>query len=185
MCPGHMWEDEDVLGEDDRLVRRVDEMLPVLLAPLQRGVGARRTLRLQNADAALRACLEAHAEQLLTSTELDVLPFEQADAMEGAVARVASVEVLLLLLPFFLREPEWFGEDAEDRRLRIRIADVLAHAIPGLPEMRGFSCGCEVWSVEYAISAARRELRELRRAERGSGPGSSACGPTSVTRPQV
>jgi hypothetical protein len=157
-------EDDELLGEDDRPVRRLDEVLPVLLRPFRAEAGPRRLERIDTAERDLRRCLEANADRLLTDGELAFLEFEQALDAEGAVARSASVDVLLLVLPIFIREPAWHGTDLEDRRLRIRIGDVLAHRIPLLPELQGSSCGAEVWSVEYAVEDARRALRLERRA---------------------
>ncbi len=166
MCDDPVDEDEYLLEEDDRPVRRLDEMLPVLLQPFRAGAGPRRLERIDAVERDLRSCLEANATRLLTTPELAFLEFEQALEPEGAIARAASVDVLLLLLPTFIREPEWHGADLEDRRLRIRISDVLAHQMPRLPELQGFACGAEVWSVEYAVDDARRELRLERRARR-------------------
>ena len=141
-----MFEDDDegLLDEDDRPVRRLDEMLPVLLRQFTTESGPRRLERIDAAEKDLRRCLEKHAGRLLTTPELAFLEFEQALEPRDAVARAASVDVLLLVLPFFIREPEWHGSDLEDRRLRIRISDVLAHQFPSLPEMQGYTCGTEV-----------------------------------------
>jgi hypothetical protein len=161
-----VFEDDDLIDADDLPVRRLDEMLPILLRPLRAGAGPRRLQRIDAAELDLRRCLEVYAHRLLTTPELAFLEFEQAVNPADAVARAASVDVLLLVLPFFIREPEWHGVDLEDRRLRIRISDVLAHQMPRLPELQGYSCGAEVWSVEYAVEDARRELRMERRAGR-------------------
>lgn len=159
-------EPEDLIDEDERAVRRVHELLPLLLRSLRAGAGPRRLARIDAAEADLRRCLSAHADRLLTDPELAFLPFERALQPAGAVARVASADILLLVLPFFLREAGWHGADLEDRRFRIRISDVIAHAIPCLPELHGYSCGAAVWTVEYAVDDARRALRLERRARR-------------------
>jgi hypothetical protein len=50
-----MWEDDDESIDDaDRLARRVDEMLPVLLQPMRDEATGRRLERLQRAEADLR-----------------------------------------------------------------------------------------------------------------------------------
>ncbi len=149
----------------DRGVRRVDEILTLLFAAERRGLGGRRLDRLRSAECDLRRCLVVHAAHLLTGPELALLELEQQLDPVGAAERVASAEVVLLVLPLYLADPRWHGEDLEDRRLRIRLAEDLARQALALPELAGRSWECALGDVEVAIEDARRELRRARTSE--------------------
>jgi hypothetical protein len=150
-----------------RGVPRFDETIGRFFDDRCRGLGGRRLERLRAAERDLRACLDAHAERLLTTPELALLALERQFDEQGAVARVAEADVALLLLPIFLEEPKWFGEDVEDRRVRIRLAEPLAYWVARTPELRDQSLGAAVWTVEatveHAIWMLRMEREALRR----------------------
>ena len=150
-----------------RGVPRSDEVIRRYFAEACRGLAGRRLERLRRAEADLRSCLEAHAPQLLTAPELALLELERQFDERDAVARVAEADVVLLLLPIFLEEPKWFGDDVEDRRVRIRLAEPLAYSVARAPELRDLSLGAAVWTVEatveHAIWMLRMEREALRR----------------------
>jgi len=149
-----------------RGVPRSDEVIGRFFDGQRRGVTGRRRERLDQAEAALRACLESHATQLLTAQEMALLALERQFEADGAVARVAAADAVLLLLPIFLEDHHWFGDDIEDRRMRIRLAEPLAYAIAGLPELPRASTGAAVWTVEAAKEHAVWMLRQEREAAR-------------------
>ena len=153
---------DDEEREDDRGVRRTDEVLQLLFDALRGTVQGRRLERLDRAEADLRRCLDENADGLLTDPELALLALERQLDPEGAVARVASADVVLLLLPIFLKDARWHGRDAEDRRLRIQMALTLARRAVRLPELAQYEWGCAMWDVEAAVEQSRRELRRER-----------------------
>ena len=151
------WDDDEDL-EDDRRLRRSDEVLRLLFDRLVAGTTGRRHERLQRAEQDLRRCLEVNADRLFTDLERDLLVLEEQLDPVGAAARVASAEVVLLVLPIFLDEARWHGTDPEDRRLRIRLAADLTKAAVRLPELQG-EISCLVLDVEFAVRRARSALR--------------------------
>jgi hypothetical protein len=160
-----MDDDEDELDrEADREVLRFEEALEMFLEPLRAQAQGRRRERIDRAADDLRRCLEANAQRLLTTPELDLLPLEQQLDPVGAVARVASADVLLLLLRIFVEDVEWHGIDAEDRRIRLHLTMALTRQVARLPQLAGYAIGCEVWSIEGAVERARADLRRSRRA---------------------
>lgn len=138
----------------------------------QRGrTAGRRRERVERAEAALRACFEDAASWVLTEPEEHLLQAEeQVDPREGAAARVAGPDALLLVLPEFLDGPRWHGEDREDRRLRTHLALAAARHVARLPELAYLSVGCEVWSVEHAVERALTALRTSRPARDVAAP---------------
>ncbi|WP_375390304.1 hypothetical protein [uncultured Amnibacterium sp.] len=149
-----------------RGVPRSDEVIGRWFAEARRGLSGRRLERVRSAEADLRACLEANAPQLLTATERALLTLERQFDDRGAAARVAEAGVVLLVLPVFLEEPRWFGEDVEDRRVRIRLAEPLAYSVARAPGLRAASLGPAVWTVEATVEHAIWMLRMERAALR-------------------
>ena len=60
----------------------------------------------------------------------------------------------------FLDEPRWHGNDLEDRRLRIRLAQSLGEQILHSSLLRGVDVGRAAWLVDAAV---RHEIWMLRR----------------------
>ena len=149
-----------------RGVPRSDEVIGRFFDEQRLATTGRRRERLDRAEADLRTCLEAHAQQLLTAPELALLALERQFDATGAVARVAAADAVLLLLPIYLEDHHWFGEDLEDRRLRILLAEPLAYSIARLPEIRERKVGSAVWTVEAAKEHAVWMLRQERGAAR-------------------
>lgn len=148
------------LPEDDRPVRRLDEVLHALVDPLVESAHGRRRRRLEDAEDALRRCVEVNAGRILSLPELRLVELEvQLDPL-GAAARIASAPALLKTLPHFLDDADWEGQDDEDRRVRIRLALDLLEATDGLPEFPAE----EVDGLRSAVLAAWRRARwRLRR----------------------
>jgi hypothetical protein len=145
--------------DDDKEVRRFDEVLRLLLEPIRAKAEGECLERIDRCEIDLRRCLDANADRLLIDPELALLRLERALDPEGATGRVASAELVLLLLPIFLSEPEWPGVDVEDRRLRISLAMTLARTGVRLPELADYASGCAMWDVEAAVQRAREGLR--------------------------
>lgn len=141
---------------------RADEVLRHFFRAQQSGVAGRRVDRLRRAEADLRACLEDRASLLLTEQELALLALERQFDPEGAAARVAAAETVLLMLPLFLEEPRWHGADVEDRRLRIRLAEPLAHELVLASDSRRAELSRAVWIVEATVQHAAWMLRTER-----------------------
>jgi hypothetical protein len=145
---------------------RADEVIGTFFAGQAAHAAGRRIERLQRAEDDLRMCFEEHAELVLEGPELALLALEQQFEHEGAAARVAEAEALLLLLPLFLEQSQWQGLDYEDRRLRLELAEPLAHDIARLPELRDDDLGPAVWIVESTVRHAVWMLRQEREASR-------------------
>lgn len=143
-----------------------DVVLRGYFARERAAAGGRRLERLCAAEADLRACLEVLAPVALTGPELALLALERQFEAEGAAARVAAADAVLIVLPTYLEDPRWRGADLEDRRLRITLAEPLAWSIARLPQLRGTSLGCPVWTIEAAARHARWVLRQEREAAR-------------------
>lgn len=127
-------------------------------------VAGRRRQRVAHAVTDLRRCFEHEAGRVLTDPELHLLAAEQQFDRDGAAARVAEPDALLLVLPTFLNDPAWHGAEAEDRRIRAHLALSLMRRVLRQPGLDGQSVGCEVWSIEAAVE---RSLTAVR-AERGA-----------------
>lgn len=150
-----------------RLAPRSDEVIGRFFDEQTAHAAGARLERLRRAEADLRAFFEAHAELVLAGPELALLALERQFDADGAASRVAEAEALLLLLPLFLEESQWRGLDYEDRRLRIELAEPLAHDIARLPELRDEDLGAAVWVVEATVRHAVWMLRQEREATRG------------------
>lgn len=142
-------------------VQRSEDVLRRFFAEERAGATPRRVDRLDRAEADLRACLDELAPHLLTKQELALVALERQFEPVGATARVAGAEALLLTLPRFLDEPRWHGEDLEDRRLRIALAEPLAEEIVRLPALRNLDLdlGRAWWIV---VASVRHEIFLLR-----------------------
>ncbi len=146
----------------DQATRSAAEILERFFL-LERGrASGRRLQRLELAERDLRSCLDAEADAILTETELALLAAEIQFDPEGATARVTEPDAILHVLPPFLQDPAWHGQDAEDRRLRIRLALPLARLVCRLPELRRAEVNCAFWDVEAAVDRGRRDLRRSR-----------------------
>ena len=69
----------------------------------------------------------------------------------------------------FLEDFHWQGEDLEDRRLRIRLAEPLAHEVLRLPALQGRRLGRAVGRVEATVRHAVWMVRQEREAARRMG----------------
>ena len=148
------------------VVPRADEVIGRFFAEHRRGSNGGRLRRLERAEADLRTCLEVLAPRLLTESELALLALEREFESEGAAARVAGADAILTLLPVFLEEYRWQGDDLEDRKLRIRLAEPLAHEVLRLPELRGVRLGRAVGRVEATVRHAIWMVRQEREVAR-------------------
>jgi hypothetical protein len=149
-----------------RVVPRADEVIGRFFAEQRTGSTGRRLERLRRAEVDLRACLEHRAALVLSEPELALLALERQFDATGAAARVAEADVVLLLLPLFIEESQWYGSDLEDRKLRIRLAEPLAYEVARLPELRDADVGTAVWTVEAAVRHAVWMFRQEREAAR-------------------
>ncbi len=128
-----------------------------------------RQRRLERAIDDLRQCFEAVADRVLTTPELDTRELERQFRPEGAAARVADAYALLYVLPLWLDDPRWHGNDLEDRRLRVQLALPLARFVARLPTFDGpAGGGCAMWDLEYAVDRARGGIRAARQAGAGA-----------------
>jgi hypothetical protein len=149
-----------------RVVPKSDEVIERFFTEQRGDAEGRRVERLERAEADLRACLEEHAALVLAETEVALLALERQFDATGPAARVMQADALLLLLPLYLEESQWRGLDLEDRRLRIRIAEPLAHAVARLPELQEADLGTAVWIIEATVRHAVWMLRQEREATR-------------------
>lgn len=146
------------MGVVTPLRRNTDVIIRMFFQSEMVDVKGKRYRRLERAEADLRRCFEAHADRVLTDPERYLLTIEQQFDPEGAAARVADVDAVLQVLPMYLEDPEWFGDDLEDRRLRILMAKRLARQVPYLKELQGRSVSEPVLLVRVAAHRAGRRL---------------------------
>lgn len=146
---------------------RADAALRGLVQEQLAGLTPRRADRMRRAEADLRACLDALAPLVLSDQERALLALERQFGTTDAVARVASAEAVLLVLPVFLDDPHWHGSDVEDRRLRIRLARDLSEAILHSSLMRGVDLGRAAGVVDAAVRHEIWMLRQESAASRG------------------
>jgi hypothetical protein len=145
---------------------RAEEVLRRFFGEQLAGASEQRTKRLKSAEADLLACLEELAPLLLTDQERALLALERQFEAEGAIARVANADAVLLLLPVFLDEPRWHGTDLEDRRLRIRLARSLGEQIFRASAQRGVDLGKAAGVVEAQVRHEIWMLQQEREATR-------------------
>jgi hypothetical protein len=146
---------------------RAEEVLRRFFTAQVAGASTRRLDRLQRAEADLLACLDELAPLLLTEQERALLTLERQFDPEGALARVANADAVLLTLPVYLDAPRWHGSDLEDRRLRIRLARSLADEIFRASSSRGVDLGRAAWVVEAQVQHEIWMLQQEREATRG------------------
>src|SRR3954468_14138276 len=146
---------------------RAEEVLLRFFGEQLAGASQQRANRLRSAQADLLTCLEELAPLLLTDQERALLALERQFEPDGALARVANADAVLLLLPVFLDEPRWHGTDLEDRRLRIRLARSLADEIFRESAARGVDLGRAAWVVEAQVRHEIWMLQQEREATRG------------------
>ena len=145
---------------------RADDVLRRFFTEQAVGVTERRAERLQRAQVDLRACLDGLAPLLFSDQERALLALERQFDPEDASSRVASAETVLLLLPVFLDEPRWHGDDLEDRRVRIRLARSLTDEIVQASASWQVDLGRAAWVVEAAVRHEIWLLRQEREATR-------------------
>lgn len=138
---------------------RADEALRRFFMEHGSGLTGRRAERMARAETDLRACLESLSPLLFTDQERALLALERQFEPADAEARVASAEAVLLVLPVFLDNPRWHGEDLEDRRLRIRLARDLSEEILRSSLLHGVDVGRAAGVVDAAV---RHEIWMLR-----------------------
>lgn len=124
----------------------------------------RRVERLRTAEADLRACLEAVAAGLLDPGEQALVALERQFHPEGAFERVALAADLLTVLPVYLDDPHWHGDEPADRMLRIRLAEPLMEWIVRLPGIG--DVGRAAWRVDAAVRHETWLLRQERESAR-------------------
>src|SRR4051794_24275280 len=161
-----------LVGETGRVqergvMLRADGALRRFFGAQLAGASEQRARRLRAAESDLLACLEEMAPLLLSDQERALLALERQFDPEGALARVANADAVLLLLPVFLDEPRWHGSDLEDRRLRIRLARSLADEIFRESAARGVDLGRAAWVVEAQVRHEIWMLQQEREATRG------------------
>ncbi len=137
------------------------------LLELARASGARKR-RLERAVDDLRLCFEDVSDRILITSELATRDLERQFQPEGAAARVADAFALLHVLPLWLEDPRWHGDDLEDRRLRVQLTLPLARYVTRLPSFDAPNGGgCAFWNLDYAVRRARWSIREARREAAG------------------
>ncbi|MGN6444469.1 hypothetical protein [Amnibacterium sp.] len=161
-----------LVPDGDDADRRAGEALQDIIAPMLEDLTARRLRRHQRAEADLRACIEVTGAQHLDDDERVLLELERSIDPTGAVARTAPAGVLLLVLPSFLEDPRWDGEDDIDRKARIDLMLSIARWCVRLPELRDVDTDDAMEDVLDAWRVAHRRLRfdKARRARERMDP---------------
>ncbi|MFD1722867.1 hypothetical protein [Amnibacterium endophyticum] len=147
-----------------RVQWRAEDVLGGFFAEQHRLATGSRSQRLLTAEADLRACLEAVAAGLLDPNEHALVALEHEFHPDGAVARVALAADLLTVIPVWLDDPRWHGEEQADRMLRIRLAEPLMEWIVRLPGIG--DVGRAAWRVDAAVRHETWLLRQERESAR-------------------
>lgn len=148
-----------LVPDDDHADRRAGEALQDVVTPILEDLTGKRLRRHQQAEADLRVCIEATGAQHLDDEERVLLELERSIHPIGAVARTAPAGVLLLVLPSYLEDPRWEGDDDVDRKVRIDLALELARWCVRLPELRDVDTDDAMEDVLDAWRVAHRRLR--------------------------
>jgi hypothetical protein len=140
-----------------------DELLAVFFTLTGDGLTGRRARRHAAAERALRACLEERVDRVLSADELLILTMEREFDPLGAAARICAPSVLLEVLPYYLEEPRWHGDDLQDRRVRLVLAERLLPFVLGLPPLSELDTRRVAIEVRIALMRASAALADERR----------------------
>jgi len=80
--------------------------------------------RIELVERQLRDCLEAEAERVLVSGDLEILAAERQFMQDGAVARTMHADDLIFILSLFVCDP-WIPDDPVQRATQLRLAEYL------------------------------------------------------------
>ncbi|TFB88637.1 hypothetical protein E3O25_15975 [Cryobacterium sp. TMT1-3] len=80
--------------------------------------------RIEVVERRLRECLEAEAERILVTGDLEILAAERQFMQDGAVARTMHADDLVFMLSLFVCDP-WLPDDPVQRATQLRLAEYL------------------------------------------------------------
>jgi hypothetical protein len=127
--------------------------------------------RLRGVEAAhgdLLACFALHLPAI-DHDAADRLAADPRNDRPDAAARAVPTERILEVLPFFLDDPRWHGDELQDRRVRTQLAWSLAQWVGRRCDVLGSepyeAVRAAVWRSQKAVrrtkaEAARRDLEE-------------------------
>jgi hypothetical protein len=126
--------------------------------------GMKRT-RIVLVEQRLRECLEAEAERILVTADLQILAAERQFQPAGAVARTMHADDLVFILSLFVRDP-WLPDDPVQRGTQLRLADALTGhlLLYRLVDFDGLSC--PLLEIRGGIDLEKAALTRLRRERR-------------------
>ncbi|GAA4742256.1 hypothetical protein GCM10025783_11960 [Amnibacterium soli] len=128
----------------------------------------KRLRRVEAAHGDLLACFALHLPAI-DHDAADRLAADPRNDRADAAARAVRTERILELVPFFLDEPRWHGDDLQDRRVRMRLAWGLAQWVGRRCDLLGSkpyeAVHAAVWRSQKEVrrikaEAARRDLEE-------------------------
>lgn len=137
---------------------RIDPILRGFFDRRLAGTKGLTCTRIEEVERQLRECIETEAERILVAPDLVLLAAEREFHPAGAVARLMHADDIIFLLPIFL-EPHWAPAQAQQRRVQLRLIDMLTgHLLgSGLVERDGMEC--PLTHIRGGIDAAKAELR--------------------------
>jgi hypothetical protein len=135
----------------------VDSTLTEFFEVRRRGCAGPRLERLARVERALRDCVEASADGVLTDQELTLLDAERQFRPDGAAARVAEPDALLFVLPIFLTEERWCPADVAERRAQLLTAGALTRHL--VATLTNAEVDCAVTAISAALEQAAARMR--------------------------
>jgi hypothetical protein len=145
-----------------------DGMLIEFFLNEEAGLTGRRLRRVEAAHGDLLVCFALHLPAI-DHDAADRLAADPRNDRPDAAARAVPTERILEVLPFFLDDPRWHGDELQDRRVRAQLAWRLAQWVGRRCDLLGSapyeSVHAAVWRSQKAVrrikaEAARRDLEE-------------------------
>ena len=122
--------------------------------------------RIELVEHRLRECLEAEAERILVSGDLDILAAERQFTPQGAVARTMHADDLIFVLVLFVRDP-WLPDDLVQRATQLRLSEYLTAKLLTLRLVNREQQMCQLIDIRVGIDNEKAEVRRIRRVARG------------------
>ncbi|TFB77918.1 hypothetical protein E3O06_00095 [Cryobacterium glaciale] len=118
--------------------------------------------RIEVVERRLRECLEAEAERILVTGDLEILAAERQFMQDGEVARTMHADDLVFILLLFVCDP-WLRDDPVQRATQLRLAEYLTGHLLVARLVDREQVGCPLIDIRVAIDT-EKVLRRSRAA---------------------